>query len=320
MSAVQRDAMKYDIEVDLGAENTSHRQMVEMIGANKRVLDVGCSTGYLAKTLVAFGNRVTGIEYDPAAATVARAHAEQVHVADLDQAELASIVAGEVFDVVVFGDVLEHLRDPLPTLRQARRVLAPGGYVVISIPNVAHGDVRMSLMLGRFPYRNLGLLDATHLRFFTRSNLQELLNSAGFAAIEVRTTTAPLFGTEVGVQPDEVDPSVAMMIGSDPDSLVYQFVLTAVPQDATTLAAETAWENQQLKDQVVALKADLASATTRLTELVRLQEHVVALESELEDTRVRLARAESAERELNALRATRTLRTRSATLRMMGRA
>ncbi len=206
MPGIQRDALKYDIEVDLGAENTSHRHMVEMIGSNKRVLDVGCSTGYLAKTLAGFGNRVTGIECDPVAAQAARAHAERVVVADLDQADLGSVVDGEVFDVVVFGDVLEHLRDPLPVLRQARHPLAPGGYVVISIPHVAHGDVRMSLMLGRFPYRSLGLLDSTHLRFFTRANLQSLLLGAGFAAIEIRTTTAPLFGTEIGVRADEIDP------------------------------------------------------------------------------------------------------------------
>ncbi len=308
------EATKYDIEIDLGAENTSHRHMVEMIGSNKRVLDVGCSTGYLAKTLRGFGNRVTGIEYDPEAAQAARAYAEQVVVADLDQVALDTAVPGQLFDVVVFGDVLEHLRDPLPTLRQARHLLAPGGYVVISIPNVAHGDVRMSLMLGRFPYRRLGLLDATHLRFFTRSNLQELLGSAGFAAIQVRTTTAPLFCTEIGVRPDEIDPSVAAMVGSDPDSLVYQFVLTAVPQDATTIAAETAWSTQQL---VARLDADLQTALAQARDL---QELNVALQAELDQTRIRLTEAQAAERELTALRATRTLRTRSATLRMMGRA
>ncbi len=315
MPGIQRDALKYDIEVDLGAENTSHRHMVEMIGSNKRVLDVGCSTGYLAKTLAGFGNRVTGIECDPVAAQAARAHAERVVVADLDQADLGSVVDGEVFDVVVFGDVLEHLRDPLPVLRQARHLLAPGGYVVISIPHVAHGDVRMSLMLGRFPYRSLGLLDSTHLRFFTRANLQSLLLGAGFAAIEIRTTTAPLFGTEIGVRPDEVDPAVVTMIASDPDALIYQFVLTAVPRDATTLAAETAWQNQQLVTRNGALRLELADLTSRLhqesQELVRVQEMNVALEAELDRVRTRLAEAEAAERELAGLRATRTVTSRT---------
>jgi len=128
--------------------------MVEMVGSNKNVLDVGCATGYLAKTLKAFGNTVTGLEYDPEAAERARQFADKVVVADLDHSDLTDVLAGETFDVIVFGDVLEHLRDPLPPLRQARSLLAPGGYIVISIPNVAHGDVRMSLLLGRFTYRN----------------------------------------------------------------------------------------------------------------------------------------------------------------------
>ena len=263
-------ATKYDIDVNLGDEGTSHRYMVEMIGSNKTVLDVGCATGYLAKTLRAFQNTVTGVEYDREAAERARAFAERVVVADLDHVDLRQALDGQTFDVIVFGDVLEHLRDPLPPLRQARSLLAPGGYVVISIPNVAHGDVRMSLLLGRFPYRNLGLLDSTHLRFFTRANLRELLEDAGFAAIEVRTTTAPLFGTELGVDRAEVDPAVVELISADPDALVYQFVLTAVPRDATTIAADTAWGAQEGAAKLAEMAARVAQLETELAPRARL--------------------------------------------------
>jgi hypothetical protein len=287
-------------------------------------LDVGCATGYLAKTLQAFGNTVTGVEYDPQAAQLARQFAGKVVVADLDRADLGQLLAGEQFDVIVFGDVLEHLRDPLPPLRQARSLLAPGGYIVISIPNVAHGDVRMSLLLGRFTYRNLGLLDNTHLRFFTRENLRGLLTDAGFVAIEVRSTTAPLFGTELGVRPDEVSPDVVALISADPDAVVYQFVLTAVPRDATTLAAEAAWQAQQQRARLAVVESELAALGERFAQLKAdlnaAQEVNVQLQSRADALAERAETAELAQRELDALLATRTLRTRSATLRMMGRA
>ena len=317
-------ATKYDIDVDLGDEGTSHRHMVEMIGSNKTVLDVGCATGYLAKALRAFGNTVTGVEYDPEAADCARAFADRVVVADLDHVDLRQALDGQTFDVIVFGDVLEHLRDPLPPLQQARSLLAPGGYIVISIPNVAHGDVRMSLLLGRFPYRNLGLLDSTHLRFFTRANLRGLLEDAGFAAIEVRTTTAPLFGTELGVGRAEVDPAVVELISADPDALVYQFVLTAVPRDATTIAADTAWGAQEGAAKLAEMTARLAQLSTELAlvqaDLLQAQELNVGLQARVDELTAQSELTALAERELTALMATRTLRTRSAALRMLRRA
>jgi 2-polyprenyl-3-methyl-5-hydroxy-6-metoxy-1,4-benzoquinol methylase len=303
-------ATKYDIDVDLGAEGTSHRYMVEMVGSNKNVLDVGCATGYLAKTLRAFGNTVTGLEYDPEAAERARQFADKVIVADLDHINLTQALAGETFDVIVFGDVLEHLRDPLPPLRQARSLLAPGGYIVISIPNVAHGDVRMSLLLGRFTYRNLGLLDSTHLRFFTRQNLIELLEDAGLVAVEVRPTKAPLFGTELGVRPDEVDPAVVEMISADPDALVYQFVCTAVPHDATTLAADAAWRLQ-------CAETELAQAQTALLEQRVLCERHQAELAEMNEHAV--WDAAGARQRLVALEGTRTLRLRASALRLLRR-
>ena len=309
-------ATRYDIDVDLGAEGTSHRYMVEMVGSNKNVLDVGCATGYLANTLKAFGNTVTGLECDPEAAERARQFADKVIVADLDHIDLTEALAGETFDVIVFGDVLEHLRDPLPPLRQARSLLAPGGYIVISIPNVAHGDVRMSLLLGRFTYRNLGLLDTTHLRFFTRQNLRELLEDAGLVAVEVRPTKAPLFGTELGVRPDEVDPAVVELILSDPDALVYQFVCTAVPKNATTLAHAALLgqrsHSERQQAELASAHGDLDVARVRMAELaevVRMNEQAVqAAAGALQAQQCRVA-----------LEGTRTLRLRATVLRLFGR-
>jgi hypothetical protein len=162
-------------------------------------------------------------------------------VGDLEAPDIFDSFADASLDVVVFGDVLEHLRDPLPVLRRARRLLAPGGSVVISVPNIAHGDVRLSLLAGRFDYRDTGLLDETHVRFFTRENLDRFLWDAGFTAVDVRTTTAPLFGTELQLRREDFSAEVVAELENDPEAQVYQFVLRAAPDDAVQAESAVAW-------------------------------------------------------------------------------
>jgi SAM-dependent methyltransferase len=96
------------------------------------------------------------------------------------------------FDVIVYGDVLEHLVDPLDVLVELNEYLAPGGRVVISMPNVAHLWIRLSLLFGRFQYADRGLLDRTHLRFFTERSVRELVADAGLGVLRLETTPVPL--------------------------------------------------------------------------------------------------------------------------------
>lgn len=223
--------MKYDGVNALGGggEGNSHTLVMELVGNGKRVLDVGCSTGYLAQDLVQVGNRVSGVEIDAEAAEKARPFLEQLVIGDLDVMDLAEGLPNKSFDVIVFADVLEHLKDPVRTLRQSKALLDDGGYVVLSIPNIAHASVRLALLQGRFEYRPVGLLDETHLRFFTRSSLEDLLAEAGFVAKDVRRTTLPPFGTEIPLDPDDFDSDLLNEVDDDPESSTYQFVLTAVP-------------------------------------------------------------------------------------------
>src|SRR5918992_1179237 len=105
---------------------------------------------------------------------------------DIEELVLEEVFPDQRFDVVVYGDVLEHLVDPEAVLLRTARILAPGGYVVASIPNVAHGSVRLSLMAGQFRYTDTGLLDRTHLRFFDEAGVEELFEGAGYAIREWR--------------------------------------------------------------------------------------------------------------------------------------
>jgi len=254
------DGPRYDSDVDLSNRNNSHTLMVELVGGTKRVLDVGCATGYLAEALVERGCIVSGLEHDEKAAEAARPHLERLVIGDLETMDLAEAFGDERFDVIVFGDVLEHLRDPLAVLRSAGRLLAERGSVVASIPNIAHGSVRLALLAGRFDYQELGLLDSTHVRFFTRSSIEALFREAGMVPIDVRRTTAGFFDTPVPVREEEFPPEVVDAVLADPESATYQFVLSAVLDDAGAAIAKLRADAEAQRARIAVLNDELATA------------------------------------------------------------
>jgi GT2 family glycosyltransferase/2-polyprenyl-3-methyl-5-hydroxy-6-metoxy-1,4-benzoquinol methylase/tetratricopeptide (TPR) repeat protein len=147
--------------------------------AARRILDVGCGAGRLGAAVKARQPaRVTGIELDPVAAAIARQRLDRVVGTDVER--LSPDWAPAEFDVIVCGDVLEHLRDPLAVLKSLRGWMAPDGRLVASVPNVRHESVVGALLAGHWTYRAEGLLDQTHLRFFTRRELEKLLFRSGF--------------------------------------------------------------------------------------------------------------------------------------------
>ena len=185
MSVTRRYTLKPD-------PHSSHSVMLAWLGAGhgRRLLDVGAADGLLSRHLSDAGWRVTGIEADRELAAAGRAFCERMVVADLDRdvPELDT-----PFDAIVYGDVLEHLVDPLRTVQGLNRCLVPGGRVVISVPNVAHLLIRLSLLMGRFDYFDRGILDRTHLRFFTDRSLRRLLGAAGLVIVRRTATAVPLY-------------------------------------------------------------------------------------------------------------------------------
>lgn len=157
-----------------------NRFLLEWVGTGKRVLEVGCSTGYMSRELVQRGSSVTGIEVDPVAAEQSRAHCQSVYVLDLNSPDWIAGLPERGFDVVLLGDVLEHLVMPDATLRQLREVLTADGALVISLPNVVHWVTRLKILFGQFSYEPWGTLDHTHLRFFTTKTATAMIESAGY--------------------------------------------------------------------------------------------------------------------------------------------
>ncbi len=201
--------------------------VVELVPRDRvRILDVGCAAGLVGEALKRRQPcEVVGIEREPAAAAEARRRLDEVIVADLEDATLdwPARLGGRHFDCVIYADVLEHLRDPWSLLAAQRALLAPGGVLVVSVPNVRHYRVVLGLLRGRWRYEDEGVLDRTHLRFFTRASLLELLAGAGYRMTELRREIHASRGARwLG----------GLCSRASRDFLARQFLVLAVPFDA----------------------------------------------------------------------------------------
>jgi len=282
---------RYWAPVDPDAPNNAHAFSLELVGHNKRVLELGPAAGAVTRALADRGCRVVGIEVDPEAARHLEGVAEAVVVGDLADPEVVAAVADdEGFDVVLAGDVLEHLPDPLAVLRACRRALRPGGYVVVSLPNIAHADVKLRLLAGQFDYRETGLLDRTHLTFFTRASLGQLLEDAGFLLVDLRRVLVPVFTTEQAVEAESVEPAVLQAVMADPESETYQFVARAMVHDGDA-------ELARLAERIVAAETELERERARCAALeVRVEsgeDRLATTRIELEEARAEIGRLQT---------------------------
>jgi len=146
----------------------------------EKVLDVGCGNGatgrYLKKYLQV--KEVSGIEMNPEMARQAQMILDQVIIGNIEKIELP--YEQNDFDCIICADVLEHLYDPESVLIKLSAHLRDNGYLLLSVPNVQHWSVIIRLILGKWDYQDEGILDSTHIRFFTRNSLRELVQRAGY--------------------------------------------------------------------------------------------------------------------------------------------
>ncbi len=225
MTEPHRYAYRFDPD-----DQSTAAKVLRLVGQDKRVLELGTSVGSMTEVMRRhYGCRVVGVEIDPETAEQARPHCERLLVADLDSLDWREAFGGERFEVVVAADVLEHLRDPWACLRAAREHLVPEGALVISVPNVTHSALLAQLLLGRFPYREKGLLDRTHLRFFSRADLDDLLLSTGFLPVVWDRNPLAVAHTELAGAWWALPQSLREYLARLPDGETYQFVVKALP-------------------------------------------------------------------------------------------
>lgn len=163
----------------------SHLVCLNWLPKNVRVLEFGPATGYMSRAMRdSLGCRVTGFEYSPEAAEQASQYCEQIVIGDIEDSQNWTGLRPP-YDAVLFVDVLEHLRDPHTVLANCRSLLSSGGRLLISVPNIAHWTIRRNILRGQFDYTKYGILDNTHLKFFTRKTLVEMVEKAGFLVEEI---------------------------------------------------------------------------------------------------------------------------------------
>jgi SAM-dependent methyltransferase len=199
----------------------------------KKLVEVGCSSGALAREYKKINNdaHYTGIEISAQYAELAKRYCDVVMLVDIEQDSSNVLLQTADCDCWIFGDSLEHLRDPWALMRNIRKTISKDGSVVACIPNVQHWSVQRRLNCGDFRYEEMGLLDKTHLRWFTRITIFELFSSTGFKVVEgmPRIFDEPhrdrfLPAIKLMAELSGVNPEIAVA-----DCLPLQYVIRAVP-------------------------------------------------------------------------------------------
>jgi 2-polyprenyl-3-methyl-5-hydroxy-6-metoxy-1,4-benzoquinol methylase len=213
---------------------SSHLLLLERVanrGDRLALLDLGFGSGELARRVRPRCRYLAGIDADAEAARAAEGILDAVHVGDL--AEGLSRRWAFPFDVIVAGDILEHLPCPEELMAPIRSLLAPGGRLLLSLPNVANVTTRLALLAGRFEYVDRGILDRTHLRFFTLKSSRALLASSGFRIVGEWATPMPVeLAVPAFARPPLLGPgrAVSSALGRlAPGLFGYQLVFEAEP-------------------------------------------------------------------------------------------
>ncbi len=200
----------------------------------QRVIEVGSSSGALAKALKAKRPQVhyVGVEIDAAYVALSERYCDQAWLQDIEHAGADFWQRSQDRDCWVFGDTLEHMREPWDVLRKVRAAMPASGTVVACIPNVQHWSMQVRISVGDFRYQDSGLLDKTHVRWFTRQTMIELLQGAGFV---VQSVKPRVFNHPNRDKFLPIIEQMATLAGADgkaavQDALALQYVLTAVPK------------------------------------------------------------------------------------------
>lgn len=234
-----RDSIARDI--DQPEVQDSLVKIARLVAPGSRVLDIGCSIGALGAYLTrAKSCQVDGLDSVAEALEIARPHYTSVRLADLEEESLTELYQANSYDYVIFADVLEHLRQPFTTLAQASNLLNPDGKIIISVPNITYVGVSLEMMAGNFDYRDQGLLDRTHIRFFTERSMKQQVKELGMGCELVDLVELPLQNSEFGsFDFHNLSTCDLKLYNKATNAGVYQFIFeVSAPAETTSVHAE----------------------------------------------------------------------------------
>ena len=219
--------MKYNVPLQI-KENDSLSMLLEYIEPGTTVLEFGCANGRMTKYMQEVLNcQVYIVEYEKDAYEDALAFAAGGLCSDIMKFEWETFFDVK-FDYVVFADVLEHLPDPNSVLKATKTVLKDEGKLLVSVPNIGHNDIIIKLIQETFEYTKIGLLDDTHIHFFSLNGLEENFNDSGYIVEQLKYTTIPTGNTEQFWNAEcNVDRVVKNALNERPSGEIYQFIICA---------------------------------------------------------------------------------------------
>ena len=259
---------RYDYAFDPEADDWPAR-LLRQVPQGSVVLELGPGAGAMTRVLLARGCKVTVVENDPEAVQALLAMGVEVIESDLECTDWIAALGDRRFGVVLACDVLEHLRLPEVVLRALGEVLEPMGKLVVSVPNVAYAGIVAALRYGVFDYADKGLLDRTHLRFFTRRSIEKTLMDCGWRPHAWDANRVPLAHSEFAWIWDALPGGLRQpLVAGNPDFDVYQWMVIAAPADNARH-----WEGVNLRADVDRLQMQLQSL-----QLVHNAEHASLVE------------------------------------------
>ena len=193
MTIEKEKGIKYDFKGRFDPRHLSpfsiDAQSMTLIEKGKRVLELGSATGFMSQYMTDTLNcTVIGVELNPKQADIGKRWCKDIVVGDIESEKTLQSIREQVrllggIDIILASSILEHLKEPGCVLKQVSDLLEANGYIVVSLPNIAHWTARKDLMLGRFEYQDYGIMDRTHLRFFTIDSGRRLIEGAGFRIV-----------------------------------------------------------------------------------------------------------------------------------------
>ncbi|SEL34209.1 Methyltransferase domain-containing protein [Paenibacillus sp. cl141a] len=217
--------LKYDVDLNENSDN-SLSLILRNVKRNSVILEFGPATGRMTKYLKEKLNcDVYIVELDPESAKTASQYSKDCLIGNIEDFGWLEYFDGVKFDYIIFADVLEHLYYPQRVLLESKRLLRDDGSIFISIPNVAHNSIIIDLINNRFNYQEIGLLDNTHIRFFTYYSLMEMFERAYLKPVKSLATYNRPHDTELNNNYDFLDNEMLkFLLKNKQFGEVYQFV------------------------------------------------------------------------------------------------